>query len=256
MQTEGNNREAGLRDPFTGDRLEPKPEPGYYPGYSTLDQQGFWDAATRAVVLRRLDEPPPIRFFDSDEVRVLTVVCEHVLPQDDRPAAHRIPIVPLIDERLFEHRTRGYRFENMPPHGEAYRLAIQIFQVMARELHGREFLELSWREQDELLKTIRDGKPTAALHLWQRLPVHRFWTLLIEDCVEVYYAHPWSWDEIGYGGPAYPRGYFRLERGEPEPWEVEEKRYFWQAPPDTVSDLAELEKIEDLAHLQQGDIHH
>ncbi len=56
------------------------------------------------------------------------------------------------------------------------------------------------------------------------MPVHRYWMLLLQDCVEAYYAHPLSWDEIGFGGPAYPRGYMRLERGEPEPWEVEELR--------------------------------
>jgi hypothetical protein len=53
--------------------------------------------------------------------------------------------------------------------------------------------------------------------------------------VEVYYAHPWAWDEIGYGGPAYPRGYMRLENGEPEPWEVEEHRYEWAAPASSLS---------------------
>jgi hypothetical protein len=25
-----------------------------------------------------------------------------------------------------------------------------------------------------------------------------------------FYAHPWAWNEIGFGGPAYPRGYMRL----------------------------------------------
>ncbi len=25
-----------------------------------------------------------------------------------------------------------------------------------------------------------------------------------------FYSHPWAWNEIGYGGPAYPRGYMRL----------------------------------------------
>ena len=54
--------------------------------------------------------------------------------------------------------------------------------------------------------------------------------LLVEDCVEAYYAHPWAWDEIGFGGPAYPRGYMRLEHGLPEPWEVEEERYEWSGP--------------------------
>ena len=54
--------------------------------------------------------------------------------------------------------------------------------------------------------------------------------LLVQDCVEAYYSHPWAWDEIGFGGPSYPRGYMRLERGEAETWESEEKRYDWQAP--------------------------
>jgi len=25
-----------------------------------------------------------------------------------------------------------------------------------------------------------------------------------------FYSHPWAWNEIGYGGPAYPQGYMRL----------------------------------------------
>ncbi len=64
--------------------------------------------------------------------------------------------------------------------------------------------------------------------------------MLVTDVVAVYYAHPWAWDEIGFGGPAYPRGYMRLEEGEPEPWEVEEQRYDWQAPADSISDVEEL----------------
>ncbi len=43
--------------------------------------------------------------------------------------------------------------------------------------------------------------------------------------------------------PAYPRAYTRLERGEPEPWEVEEKRYEWVAPEGAVSD-----EVESVAH--------
>ena len=37
--------------------------------------------------------------------------------------------------------------------------------------------------------------------------------LLVQDCVTAYYSHPWAWDEIGFGGPAYPRAYMRLEAG-------------------------------------------
>ena len=59
----------------------------------------------------------------------------------------------------------------------------------------------------------------------------------MEDCVTVYYAHPWAWDEIGFGGPAYPRGYMRLANGLPQPWETEEERYEWKVPIDSLSEL-------------------
>jgi hypothetical protein len=59
--------------------------------------------------------------------------------------------------------------------------------------------------------------------------------MLVTDCVTVYYGHPWAWDEVGFGGPAYPRGYMRLEEGEPEPWEVGEKRYAWLPPEGSIS---------------------
>ena len=52
---------------------------------------------------------------------------------------------------------------------------------------------------------MHDGKPTAGHEIWKRMAVHRFWRLLVSDCADAYYSHPWAWDEIGFGGPAYPR---------------------------------------------------
>jgi hypothetical protein len=40
-------------------------------------------------------------------------------------------------------------------------------------------------------------------------------------CV-AYYSHPSAWNEIGFGGPAYPRGYKNLGLDRREPWEVRE----------------------------------
>jgi hypothetical protein len=42
--------------------------------------------------------------------------------------------------------------------------------------------------------------------------------------VTAFYAHPWAWNEIGFGGPGYPRGYMRLGADQREPWEGEEAR--------------------------------
>jgi hypothetical protein len=38
--------------------------------------------------------------------------------------------------------------------------------------------------------------------------------------VSAFYSHPWSWNEIGFGGPAYPRGYARIGAGQREHWET------------------------------------
>jgi hypothetical protein len=37
--------------------------------------------------------------------------------------------------------------------------------------------------------------------------------------LSTFYSHPWAWNEIGFGGPAYPRGYSRLGPGQREHWE-------------------------------------
>jgi hypothetical protein len=39
-----------------------------------------------------------------------------------------------------------------------------------------------------------------------------------------FYAHPWAWNEIGFGGPAYPRGYKNIDLNGLEPWEAREAR--------------------------------
>ncbi|HEX8994695.1 MAG TPA: gluconate 2-dehydrogenase subunit 3 family protein [Ktedonobacterales bacterium] len=224
------------RDPATKQPLPPRAQPGYYPGFSTLGQQAFWDEATRAVVRKRVEQVAPISFFSEDEARVLRAVCDRVLPQDDRTPERRIPIVNVIDERLSAGRIEGYRYDDMPPDGQAYRLAIQGIEAIAHSLGAASFVELSQRQQDEALKSLHDGKPLAGDDIWRQMNVRRFWLMLVTDCTGAYYAHPWAWDEIGFGGPAYPRGYMRLRDGQPEPWETRERRYAWEAPEDSLSD--------------------
>ena len=219
--------------------MNERKQPGYYPGYSTLSQRAYWDAATRAEIENRVYNIPPIRFFSEDELPIITAVCERIIPQDDRQPDRRISVVNYIDERLFKNEINGYRYEDMPPDREAHRLGLQAIDQTARALHGSEFADLRALEQDLILKSIHDGEKLAAHEIWARMSIDRYWQLLVGDCVTAYYSHPWAWDEIGYGGPAYPRAYMRIEGGMPEPWEVDEQRYEWTAPSDSVSDVYE-----------------
>jgi Gluconate 2-dehydrogenase subunit 3 len=236
----GDDRDDGRPyDPLTKKPIGPLQRPGYYPDFTVLGQQKFWDAKTREVILDRVHNIPPIRFFTPSEAQLIALICEHIVPQSDRDAAHKISVVPWIDKRLHENRHDGYRFADMPPDPEVYRLGLQAVEQIADHIHNRSFVDLGPLEQDKILKSLHDGKPAAGDQVWKRMPVHRFWMTLVQDCVEAYYAHPWAWDEIGFGGPAYPRAYIRLENGSPEPWESNEKRYEWRAPETSVSDLYE-----------------
>jgi hypothetical protein len=243
-------------DPNTKRPLDPTSQPGYYPGYRTMSQKKFWDAATRAVVEKRVYDVPEIRFFNATELQLMQAVCNRVLPQDDRLPDFRIPIVNYIDERLYNNEIDGYRYDNMPPDREAHQLGLKAINETAYAMFRKPFVDLGPLEQDYVLKTIHDGKKLAAHDIWDRMSIERYWHLLVQDCVTAYYAHPWAWDEIGYGGPAYPRAYTRLENGQPEPWEVDEQRYEWQAPVTSISDAYEETGAgTETTHYAQGGTH-
>lgn len=224
-------------DSSSGRELKGMQQPGYYSGFSTLEQKKYWDEATLELVENRLAAPPPIRFFNEKEAATMQAIVDRLMPQDDRAPEKTIPILPVIDDRLFHNRLNGFRYEDMPPDQEAYLRGVQAMDEMAMQRYGSPFTELSVHQQELLLRSLHNHKPDPGHHVWQLMPVARFWSMLLEDCVTAYYAHPWAWDEIGFGGPAYPRGYMRLEHGLPEPWEQDERRYAWNAPAESVSEL-------------------
>ncbi len=221
-------------DPTTGKPLSPRAQPGYYPGYHTLSQEAFWDEATREVVLDRVRNVPPVRFF-ADSLPLAQAIFDRILPQDDRDPSHRISVLNYVDARLCHGVTDGYRYFDMQPDDVAYRLGLEGIEEIARHEYGRSFVELEPRDQESVLMALREDTQPAGEEIWRRVPARRFWALLVTDAVDAYYAHPYAWDEIGFGGPAYPRGYMRFSSGLPEPWEVREQRYSWEPPPDSLS---------------------
>lgn len=183
-----------------------------YPGYDVLakwDTPSF-DDVTREVVAERL-RPPERRFLSEDEWRLLDAVAARLIPQTDR--TEPIPITPWIDAMLAEGRGEGYRREGVPPLRDHWRGCLA---ALARE--AGDFAALSPAEQDALLGRVQRGEVEAE---WP-VPVDRFFDDLLRAVAGVYYAHPLAWNEVGYGGPASPRGYVRLGFDARDPWEAGE----------------------------------
>ena len=184
--------------------------------YDVLDKWSTpsWNDQTRRVVSRRLRDIPPRRFFDEREWAIAEAIAARIVPQPDR-AAEPVPIVPFIDERLHEKRGKGFRYADLPPAPEAWRRGLAAIDDESRT----GFVELTEHEQDDVLRRVQQG--TTASALWKDLPPRRFFTVfLLDEIVGEYYAHPAAWSEIGFGGPASPRGYVRLGFDERDPWEA------------------------------------
>ena len=194
-----------------------------FPGYDVLGQRHTWDPVTAGVVLGRLGPRPPLAFFTPDEEAVVRPLVDRLLGMDEPP---RPPVVELLDAKLNERITPGYRHDDMPEEPEAWRRSIQGLEEDARKETGLAFGELEPARQRALLERIRTTEGD-----WHGMPASKLWTVWMNDCCTIFYSHPLAWNEIGFGGPAYPRGYRSHSlRSSREPWEVAEVDAFDPVP--------------------------
>jgi Gluconate 2-dehydrogenase subunit 3 len=195
---------------------------GRYPDYDVLEQAQHWDEATRKVVLDRVENVPEILFFDALEARTLRAFCDTVTGQDAEP---RIPVLAYIDDKLHSGRLDGYQYYDLPDDCELWRRVARGLDQEAQRRGAPSFADA----EPELQEAICGDFAEAKLHggVWSTVSVSRAWTVVMGHVVQAFYAHPWAWNEIGFGGPAYPRGYSRfgsphLDKAEREEWEGEE----------------------------------
>lgn len=192
-----------------------------YPGYDVMNKrQGpSWNEPTRRAVDERLALAPEPRFFSQDQWRTLNAVCARILPQPlSRPP---VPVAALVDGKVFGRRGDGYRDARLPPLQQAWRIGLAALDAEALGHYQQPFARLAAYRQDALLDAMqRDELKDSA---WCGMPAALFFSQrLVHDITAAYYAHPTAWNEIGFGGPASPRGYVRLDSGKRDAWEPAE----------------------------------
>jgi choline dehydrogenase-like flavoprotein len=199
--------------------------PDRYPGYDVLAKRDSpsWNEQTRRAIDERLAlDPERHTFFTDAEWPTVRAICARVLAQENGDAA-RVPLAAMLDQKLAEDSRDGYRDAHMPPQREAWRRALLAFDAEAVVRHGRRFHELALTDQADLLSLCQQGELRDPA--WGDMPPAEFFSKrLLHDVVGNYYAHPIGWNEIGYGGPASPRGYVRMNYDRRDPWEASEAR--------------------------------
>ncbi len=197
-------------------------EPSRYPGYDVLAKRDTpsWNAKTREIIAQRLAVPDAPRFFSTEEWPIADALCRRILPQTDE--ADAVCLVAQLDAKLLADHGDGFRKESMPYMGEAWRRGLAAINEEAKSRHSdRGFAVLTDQERDTLLLSMQRGEVKG--NRWARLDAKTFFERrILVDVPALYYAHPKAWNEIGFGGPASPRGYLRLDGNRLDPWEAVE----------------------------------
>lgn len=197
-------------------------ETSRYPGYNVLAKWNTpsWDEPTRRAVNKRLQVSSVARFFSAAEWAVADALCRRILPQDGD--IETVPLAALLDAKLLADHGDGFREADMPYMREAWHTALAALDAEARDRHGgRSFAMLAIEDQDSLIGSMQNG--ALPLAHWSGLDPKKFFERrVLVDIPALYYGHPKAWSEIGFGGPASPRGYVRLAGDRRDPWEAAE----------------------------------
>jgi hypothetical protein len=188
---------------------------GRYPGFDVLNQAPHWDQVTKDLIEARVrTSPPAVTFFSATERG-----CAHALLNDltgqDRDDAP-VPVTQMVEARLAAGETDGWRYADMPEDGQAWRDTLGYLDADARDRCGTSFAEAAEADRHRLIQAVQDLSGED----WHGLPAKHVWSLWTRYACTALYAHPDAWAEMGFPGPAYPRGYKNIGVDKLEPYEV------------------------------------
>jgi len=197
-------------------RRQSGPEPRF-PGLDVLGQAPHWDPVTARVVSSRLNVPAALAFFTAAEASCAGALLDLLLGQR---AEDKLPVLAMVDARLAAGQTDGWRYADLPEDGQAWRDTLKRLNQDAAARCGTTFAQAPEEDQLALIQAVQD----LASGDWRGLNAAHVWSLWTRYACTAFYAHPLAWNEIGFSGPAYPRGYKNAGVGKLEPFEVRDAR--------------------------------
>lgn len=198
--------------------------PERYPGYDVMAKRDTpsWNDATRRVIDARLAIVDAPKYLDQGEWLTLRAICDGIVPQR-APRNAQVPIAAMVDRKLAKDHRDGYRDARLPPLREAWRRGLAALDASAQARAGDPFHLLTAAARDALLKAMHDGELDGPE--WGGMPSALFFRERVtHDILAAYYSHPTAWNEIGFGGPAAPRGYVRMYFNRRDPWDAAEAK--------------------------------
>ena len=192
-----------------------------FPDYDVLAKRDTtsWNDRTRDVIDARLALSDEGDALTPRRRATLRAVADRIVPQPEGRAP--VNTVAILMEKIGQHTGDGYRPDGLPRLRDAWERGLDALDAEARARHGTALADLDGRALDALLTCVERGEVKGD---WGGLDPQLFWKWrLTADLVSAYWAHASAWSAMGFGGPASPRGYVRLDVNRRDPWEAAER---------------------------------
>ena len=141
-------------------------------------------------------------YLTDEEARILTPICDQIVPADEFPSASQAGVLNYIDRQLMRHYRR-YR--------HAYRQGLEDVETATQKRFGAELASLSQQQQFEIVSDLERQNPS-------------FFNLVRSHTLEGYYGSPRhggnrdavSWRMLGLAEPPIRgRAQYDLTKGSP-----------------------------------------
>jgi hypothetical protein len=191
----------------------------HYPNFNVMDEENEWDSHTRGIVKKRTDKQSfsSLQYLTEPEANTLFQLCAILL--DDNRESIIYYVVHHFDTTLAASIGESQRKTGVPKQSDLIRNGLDLLNKACAQAYGSTFDILKEESQKEVVGNLmQENFPLQYKQL--SIPVKDFIQKIQSEATAAYYSHPEIWSEIGYAGPAYPRGYVRTEFGLTDPWEA------------------------------------
>ncbi|WP_047152346.1 gluconate 2-dehydrogenase subunit 3 family protein [Aneurinibacillus tyrosinisolvens] len=189
-----------------------------YPAFDVLQAKDEWDEHTREIVLQRIETGRhTLSLLDVYQGQLLKEIASHII-YDEREDILRF-IAYHVDRTIQNNAGEDQRKAGIPPEKDLIITGLGMVDKLSQGQFLLRFIELEKDKQTAVLGQLAGGI-APVLSGWDSKLQTAFFKKILALVVSAYYSYPTVWSEIGYAGPAYPRGYVRSELGLTDPWEA------------------------------------
>lgn len=190
----------------------------HYPSFDVMKERHEWDDHTQSIVMSRAKPNNVLHFLTPPEAGMIRRIGS-LLVGDETPEALDFVLVH-IDRTLHQSPGESQRKTGVTEAPKLLRAGLHALEQAAQASHSSSFMDLDAAAQKQYLQDMSQSaaKP---IGIWNGIPQAELFRKLLNLTVEAYCSHPKVWSDIGYAGPAYPRGYVRTQMGQLDPWEAQ-----------------------------------